>query len=126
MCGRSTEAGLFDAAGEIESHTLPDLGSPRSIAAHPDGAALAIGFKTGGQTSSVVVVDLRTAIDPALCTPVVRSLARAASAGDRHAFIVLADALEEAGGPGPIASHLHEHDPALPSCWVLDAILAAS
>ncbi|HEY0988216.1 MAG TPA: hypothetical protein VGD80_14225 [Kofleriaceae bacterium] len=128
-CAAGVSAGgelcLFDAAGVLESHALAPPGSPRAIAAHPDGAALAIGLKAGGGASAVVVVDLRTDVDPALCSPTARSLARAASAGDRHAFTVLADALEEAGAPAFMVSHLYEHDPALPSCWVVDAILGA-
>src|SRR5262249_29260984 len=36
---------LFDGATALVSHVAPGPGSPRSLAAHPDGTALAVGIK---------------------------------------------------------------------------------
>ncbi|MBC8068921.1 MAG: hypothetical protein IAG13_11360 [Deltaproteobacteria bacterium] len=70
-----------------------------------------------------MVLDLRTPIAPAWRSPAVRSLAEAAARGDAQAFVVLADALEDAGAPPEILRH---HDHALTSCWVVDALLAGT
>jgi hypothetical protein len=119
---------LFDAATRFVSHGAPGPGSPRSLAAHPDGGALAVGIKQRGihaPRSIVAIVDLRPPIEDAWRTPAVRSLAQAASARDAEAFVVLADALETAGASAPILHHLRHHDHALTSCWVVDALVAA-
>ncbi|HSS00833.1 MAG TPA: hypothetical protein VLM79_27435 [Kofleriaceae bacterium] len=118
---------LLDAATAFASHAAPGPGSPRSLAAHPDGGALAVGVKQRGihaPRSIVAIVDLRAPIEDAWRTPVVRSLAQAASRGDAEAFVVLADALETAGGSAPLLHHLRHHDHALTSCWVVDALVA--
>ena len=57
---------LFDGATALVSHVAPGPGSPRSLAAHPDGSALAVGIKQRGiaaPRSVVVVLDLRRPID---------------------------------------------------------------
>jgi len=118
---------LIDAATGFVSHVAPGPGSPRSLAAHPDGGALAVGIKQRGihaPRSIVAIVDLRTPIEDAWRTPAARSLAHAASRGDPEAFVVLADALETAGGSVPVLHHLRHHDHALTSCWVIDALVA--
>lgn len=120
---------LFDAATSFVSHVAPGPGSPRSLAAHPDGGALAIGIKQRGITaprSVVVVLDLRTPIAPAWRSPAVRSLAEVAARGDADAFSVLADALEAAGGDPELLRHLRHHDHALKSCWIVDALVAGA
>jgi hypothetical protein len=120
---------LFDAATSFVSHVAPGPGSPRSLAAHPDGGALAIGIKQRGveaPRSIVVVLDLRTPIMPAWRSPAVLSLAQAAARGDADAFVVLGDALEAGGGAPEILRHLRDHDHALTSCWVVDALVAGT
>lgn len=124
----SGELCLLDATSFV-SHAAPGPGSPRSLAAHPDGGALAVGIKQRGihaPRSIVAIVDLRAPIEDAWRTPAVRSLAQAAAAGDTEAFVVLADALETAGGSAPILHHLRHHDHALTSCWVIDALDAVA
>lgn len=52
---------LFDGATALVSHAAPGPGSPRSLAAHPDGNALAVGVKQRGiaaPRSIVVVLDV--------------------------------------------------------------------
>jgi hypothetical protein len=59
---------LFDGATALVSHVAPGPGSPRSLAAHPDGGALAVGVKQRGiaaPRSIVVVLDLHKPIDAA-------------------------------------------------------------
>jgi hypothetical protein len=119
---------LFDAASHFASHVAPGPGAPRSLAAHPDGGAVAVGIKQRGiraPRSIVAIVDLRTPIEDAWRTPAVRALAQAALRGHAEAFVVLADALETAGAAAPILHHLRHHDHALTSCWVVDALVAA-
>lgn len=122
----SGELCLFDAETRFVTHAVPVPGSPRSLAAHPDGGALAIGIKQRGvaaASSAVVVLDLRPAIAPAWRSPVVRTLAAAAARGDRDAFVVLADALEEIGAAPELVHHLRHHDHALTRCWAIDALV---
>ena len=57
---------LFDGATAFVSHVAPGPGSPRSLAAHPDGGALAVCVKQRGiaaPRSVVVVLDLRSPIE---------------------------------------------------------------
>jgi hypothetical protein len=57
---------LLDGANALVSHVAPGPGSPRSLAAHPDGDALAVGVKQRGVAaprSVVVVLDPGRPID---------------------------------------------------------------
>lgn len=59
---------VFDGETALVSHVAPGPGSPRSLAAHPDGGALAVGVKQRGVAaprSVVVVLDLRRPIEAA-------------------------------------------------------------
>jgi hypothetical protein len=130
------EVCLWDADKLTSSWQIPEPGSPRSLAAHPDRPWLAIGIKKGGfgrPQSAVVLAEVnRVALDPAWRTPTVLALARAAGEErgspigplDPVRLAVLADALEDAGCPeaGTLA-HLRSHDRRLHDCWVLDGLL---
>jgi hypothetical protein len=119
------------------SWQLPEPGSPRSLAAHPDRPWIAVGVKKGGfgrPESAVVLAEAHpVALDLAWRTPTALALARAAdqeraSPGgplDPARLAVLADALEESGcaDAGTLA-HLRSHGPRLCGCWVLDQLLA--
>lgn len=112
-------------------------GTPRSLAAHPDGGVIAVGVKQGGfarSRSAVALLETSPlAIDPRWRTPHVLAMAHAAAeqrapAGtlDAAPLEVLADALEEAGcSDAHLLGHLRAHDPRLRVCRVLDALLAA-
>lgn len=121
---------LFDPASTAVPRIVQAPRSPRSLAAHPDGAALAVGIKDGSDAtckSRVVILDMRTSIEPAWCTPAVRSLADlAATHRSPETFAVLADALEQAGCDPGLLRHLRHHDHALASCWAIDALVAAA
>jgi len=122
-----------EARAPIEDWQLPEPGTPRSLAADPDGRYLAVGIKQGGfsrSASTVSLVELRPrTIDPAWRTPAVRAMARAVAeqrtssgALDVEMLLVLADALEQAGCTAQL-SHLRHHDPHLRTCGIVDALL---
>lgn len=128
---------VFDPTPEahepMDAWQLPEPGTPRSLAADPDGRYLAVGLKQGGfgdAASIVGLVELRPrTIDPAWRTPAVRVMARAVadqrtSSGtfDVELLLVLADALEQAGCIAQL-SHLRHHDPRLRTCGVVEALL---
>jgi hypothetical protein len=119
-----------------ESWQLPEPGTARSVAAHPDRPWIAVGVKKGGFSrpqSAVVIVELdHGALDPNWRTPAVLGLARAAqeesvasgSPLDPARLAVLADALEEDGcTDGGALQHLRRHSPRLRCCWLLDLLL---
>jgi len=137
---RGHGAFAVDAGGELTALDslapcqLPIDGTPRALAAHPDRPWLAVGIKQGGfadPQSVVAIVEVApTTLDPAWRTPAVREMARAVdqhrTADDRfdaYALVVFADALEQAGADARVLAHLHDHDPTLRSCWVVDAAL---
>jgi hypothetical protein len=118
---------LFDRGGTIhEQWAPPEPGSPRTLAAHPDGSLLAIGLKAGSRhPGTVLLVDTTLPLAAAWRTPRVVALARAAARAeppDGDALHVLADALEEVGASAEIAWHLHNHDPRVRRCWIADAL----
>jgi hypothetical protein len=123
---------IFDTEGTNEAWQLPGPGSPRSLAAHPDGGVVAVAIKQGGFGSTGLVSIVETSpreIDPAWRTPEVLSMARAADAHrqssglfDPSTLLVLADALEDAGASTPSA-HLRGHDPRLRTCAFIEALL---
>jgi hypothetical protein len=70
-------------------------------------------------------------LPPAVLTPTVVSLARAADDDrrlpsgelDPHRLAVLADALEEAGAPDELVAHLRTPGPHVRGCWAVDLCL---
>jgi hypothetical protein len=133
------EVCLWDGLTLTRSWQLPETGSPRSLAAHPDRPLLAVAIKKGGfgrPESAVVLAEVdRGALDPAWRTPSVWALAQAADrertpAGgplDPACLAVLADALEEAGcTDARTLAHLRKHDPRLRGCWVVEQLLERS
>jgi hypothetical protein len=117
----------------VTTWPLPIRGTPRTIAAHPDRAIVAVGIKQGGfagPQSTVALIELEPEIvDAAWRTPRVLEIAATAdrertSAGalDLAPLGVLADALEETGAPASVHEHLRRHDPRLHRCWVLDGL----
>jgi hypothetical protein len=115
---------------------IPEPGSPRSLAAHPDKPWIAVGLKKGGSASpqsAVVIVEInRMTLDPAWRTATVRELAQAAQEErtsptgplDSARLAILGDALEEAGcSSADILEHLRSHDLYSGSCWVVDLLL---
>jgi hypothetical protein len=125
-----------DAREPIDGWQLSELGTPRSLAADPDGRYVAVGIKQGGAgepASTVSLVELRPrTIAPAWRTPAVCAMARVAAnqrtpsgALDLDSLIVLADALEQAGCVEYL-SHLRHHDPHLRTCGIVDALLEGS
>lgn len=128
---------VFDPDPEAREPTdawqLPEPGTPRSLAADPDGRYVAVGLKQGGFGDAASIVSLvelgpRT-LDPAWRTPAVRAMARAVAeqrtssgALDVETLRVLADALEQAGCVAQL-SHLRHHDPRLRTCGIVDALL---
>lgn len=124
---------LWDDHAPHDWSQLSEPGTPRSLAAHPDGSSVAVGVKQGGfgrSASAVMLVDTRLAIDPAWRSPAVLAMARGIererSTGGRldHASLsVLADALEEAGCVAPrLLGHLRAHDARLAGCWIVDSL----
>jgi hypothetical protein len=108
-------------------------GTPRTIAAHPDRAVVAVGIKQGGfgrPASKVAFIELDDEdVDRAYRTPRVLELAdlvererTATGTLDLAPLGVLADALEEAGAPASVHEHLRRHDRRLRRCWVLDQL----
>ena len=137
---RGHGAFAVDAGGQlthIDSLATAELaidGTPRALAAHPDRPWLAVGIKQGGFSdpqSVVAIVEVApTTLEPAWRTPAVREMARAVDQHrsddgcfDAYALVVFADALEQAGADARVLAHLHDHDPRLRSCWVVDAAL---
>lgn len=119
---------LFDVTATRVSRVMTLPIAPCSLAAHPDGHTLAVGImrRGGPHDSHVVLLDLRTPIDPAWCTAAVRSLTHESAAQPTpETFAVLADALEQAGAGPELFHHLRGHDHALSSCWIIDALVAA-
>jgi hypothetical protein len=127
---------LWDGSTFVRPWQVPEPGSPRSLAAHPDRPWLTVGVKKGGfgrPESAVILAEVeRVTLDPAWKTPAVIALAQAAdrertTAGkplDPPHLAVLADALEEAGctDTGTLA-HLRDHGPMLRTCWVVEQLL---
>jgi hypothetical protein len=130
------EVCLWDGPTLTRSWQLPETGSPRSLAAHPDRPLRAVGIKQGGfarPESAVLLAEVeQVTLDPAWRTPAVLALAQAADreriatggALDPAHLAVLADALEEAGcTDGRALRHLRGHAPRLRGCWVVDQLL---
>jgi hypothetical protein len=130
------EVCLWEGTNLTTTWRLPELGSPRSLAAHPDRPWIAVGVKKGGfarPQSAVVIVEVDPlALDPSWRTPTVLTLARAAqeectaSAGplDPARLAILADALEEAGcADTRLLGHLRNHDRRLRGCWAVAGLL---
>jgi hypothetical protein len=127
---------LWDRATQIQSWDLPEAGSPRSLAAHPDRPWIAVGIKKGGfgrpQAAVLLAEAMPMRVDPAWHTPTVEGLARAIDEQqsspegplDPVALAVLADALQESGCADPgLLAHLRHHGRRLRGCWVLDQLL---
>jgi hypothetical protein len=130
------EVCLWNEDTLMGSWQLPEPGTPRSLAAHPDRSWIAVGVKKGGfarPQSAVVLAETDTiSLDASWRTPTVLSLARAAEeertspAGplDTACLGILADALEDAGcADDRILAHLRSHDRRLKECWIVDLIL---
>jgi WD40 repeat protein len=130
------EVCLWDGPSLTRSWQLPEPGSPRSLAAHPDRPWLAVGVKKGGWArpeSAVVLAEVdRVTLAPTWRTPAVLALAHAADRErlatggplDPAHLAVLADALEDAGcTDGRSLRHLRGHDPRLRGCWAVDQLL---
>src|SRR5262249_9658620 len=123
------EVCLWDGPTLSRSWQLPEPGSPRSLAAHPDRPLLAVGIKKAGwprpESAAVLAEVAPIPLDPAWRTPAVLALARAADreriptdgALDPAHLAVLADALEEAGcADARTLAHLRGHDARLRGC----------
>ncbi len=119
----------------LSTWEVPVLGSPRSIAAHPDRAMVAIGLKQGGFSRPQARVALVELLPQAIRDPwrtertVAMARSAASSRGDSGGLDpvtlgVLADALEEVGCGTHVLEHLRAHDPRLSTCWVIDQLLA--
>jgi hypothetical protein len=130
------EACVWDQATLACRWQLPEVGSPRSLAAHPDSARIAVGVKKGGfgrPQSAVVLAEVGPlTLDPSWRSQTVLSLARAAGAErtspagplDPARLAILADALEDAGcSNDEVLRHLRSHDPRLHRCWIVDGFL---
>jgi hypothetical protein len=115
---------------------LPEPGTARSLAAHPDRPWIAVGIKKGGfgrPQSAVVIVEVDPlTLDSKWRTPIVLGLARAAEEErispdgplDPARFAILADALEDAGCADPrLLGHLRNHDRHMRDCWVVAGLL---
>jgi hypothetical protein len=115
---------------------VPEPGSPRSLAAHPDRPWIAVGVKKGGfgrPQSAVVIVEVdHGTLDPTWRTPTVLALARAANEErvspdgplDPARLAILADALEDVGcADGRVLAHLRTHDGRLHDCWIVASLL---
>jgi hypothetical protein len=127
---------LWEGVNLLSTWQLPERGSPRSLAAHPDRPWIAVGVKKGGfarPQSAVVIVEVDPlTLDPNWRTPTVLGLARAAE-GERISpdgpldparLAILADALEDAGcADGRLLAHLRNHDGRLNDCWVVAGLL---
>jgi hypothetical protein len=105
---------------------IPAPGSPRSIAAHPDRAVVAVGFKRGGfvaPESPVAMIEIEPqTIDPAWRTERVLAIAAQARMLEAATLGVLADALEEIGAAPRVLAHLRTHDPRCTRCWVVELL----
>lgn len=119
------------------SWQLPEPGTPRSLAAHPDKPWIAVGVKKGGfgrPQSAVVLAEVDSlTLDPSWRTPTVLGLARAADEErispsgplDPARLAILADALEDAGcADARLLGHLRNHDMRLCNCWVVARLLS--
>lgn len=130
-CGELT---VWGPHTPITTFQLDEPGSPRALAAHPDGGWLAIGLKQRGldprrgYAAAVVIVEVQPrTVEPAWRTPRTVAMALAAHeqrgpAGslDRSMLDVLADVLEEIACPH--AHHVRHHDPRLLDCWLIDEL----
>jgi hypothetical protein len=127
---------IWDEDSLVCSWQLPERGTARSLAAHPDKPWIAVGVKKGGfgrPQSAVVIVEVSPlALDPSWRTPTVLGLARAADEErispngslDPARLAILADALEDTGcADVRLLNHLRNHDHRLRGCWVVDALL---
>jgi hypothetical protein len=130
------EVCLWDRTSLTRSWELPEPGSPRSLAAHPDRLWVAVGVKKGGfarpQSAVVLAEVMPTRLDPAWRTPTAQALARAVDEQrpspegplDPLTLAVLADALEESGCTDTeVLAHLRNHGRRLRGCWVIDQLL---
>lgn len=130
------EVSLWEGATIIQSWEIPEPGSPRTLAAHPDRPWVAVGIKKGGfarpQSSVVLAEAMPLRFDPAWRTPTVQGIARALDQAqsspqerlDPVALTVLADALEESGcADVSLLAHLRNHGRRLRVCWVIDQLL---
>ncbi|MCX5746332.1 MAG: hypothetical protein NT062_27970, partial [Proteobacteria bacterium] len=119
--------GELTIVGDDDGVRLEVAGTVRSIAAHPDGHVLAIGYKRGGfagQASVVAIVALDPVLAPSLRTPRLIDAARAVDAQrfEPEMLAVFADALEQHGAPPALPAHVRGLG-AWRSCWIVDALL---
>jgi hypothetical protein len=130
------EIGIWDEDTLACDWQLPEPGTARSLAAHPDKPWIAVGVKKGGFSrpqSAVVIVEVESlSLDPSWQTSTVLGLARAAQTErvslegplDPARLAILADALEDAGcADVRLLGHLRNHDRRLRDCWIISGLL---
>jgi hypothetical protein len=128
------EVCLWDGAKMVHAWDLPEAGSPRSLAAHPDRPWIAVGIKKGGfarpQSAVVLVEAMPARFDPVWRTATAVRISQAvqeqcsSSQGpiDPVALAVLADALEESGCDDlDLLAHLRYHDRRLRAWYLISA-----
>ena len=123
----SGDVDIWQSSSLLSTWNLPEPGTPRSLAAHPDRPLIAVGVKQGGfanPTSVVILAEIepfRPYSVPAHWPSTVVELAQSLKAGD-DCRLPLSDALEDVGQT-QWAEHFRRNQWHSPECWALDVVL---